>query len=224
MSRLALIGVVLTALIGCQSSTKLVRTDEIIARDDGDYKSIVEVKIEKYEKLVEEYPREPKHRERLAAFYWQAEDHRNALVQLAAARDLNPTDGKFDYMEGRIYQDIGNYSLARAAFNRVIAKMPSSGRFTGPFYDLAWISLELDQYDDAIQNLGKCLEIDPVDPSPHYYLGKIYMEQLNDREKAITSFEDYVRLGGRTHQDEVHQILLALQPELRPKFYFPGEQ
>ncbi|MEM7260480.1 MAG: tetratricopeptide repeat protein [Planctomycetota bacterium] len=208
--------VVLTALVGCQTNKKPISIREVVDDVEGSH-SIVDTKITKYEKLVDQFPEEPKHRERLAAFYWQQENHQRALEELEIARKLDPENSKYDYMEGQIQQAIGNYNFAEVSYQRVIAKLPGD-KFTGPHYDLADLYLETDQTQKAKAELEKCLEIDPSDPLAHFYLGTIAYE-TKKYDLTITHYERYMELGGKRFHDLVRRRLMAIQPELGRKRY-----
>ena len=57
------------------------------------------------------------------------------------------------------------------------------------------IFLVAGRYDQAIETLNKALEIDPTFPRAHFRLGNVY-EQKGIPEKAISEFEEAVRLSG----------------------------
>ncbi len=209
--RLLLAMLVLT-IAGCMTTTKTpISIREVVDDIEGET-SIVDTKITKYQKLIKQFPAEPKHRERLAAFFWQKEDHMSALAELATARKLDPENTKYDYMEGQIQQSIGNYAQAEVSYRRVITKLPEDG-FTGPHFDLADLYLETDRPMKAKAELQKCIAIDPVDPLPHYYLGTLAYEN-KDSDTAIKAYERYMELGGNRFHAMVRRRLMALQPGL----------
>lgn len=208
-------------VVGCQTGSKKLLSQREIVDDVEGKTSMVDAKIEKYLKLVEEFPTEPVYRERLAGFYWFREDHEKALEQLQAASKLDPDNPKYRHLMGRVYQGIGSYQLAEASFHKVIA-MTKDDEFTGPHYDLAWIYMETNRIDEARHEFERCLEIDPYDPLPHYHLAKIAMQD-HDRDKAIAEFEKYMQGGGRRFHNEVYQTLRQLQPELGRVRYRPND-
>ncbi|MFN0059105.1 MAG: tetratricopeptide repeat protein [Planctomycetota bacterium] len=206
---------------GCVSGdSRLLAQKDIVNPSEQDRNSVLDVKIEKYEKLAAAYPKEPKHRERLAAFYWQREDYQRAIYNLDRARELDPKNSKYDHFEGRIHQDNGNYDLALACYQRVLNSMDKD-MYSGPHYDIAWLYLELKRVPEAVAELERCLEIDPVDPTPHYLLGKIEFEQRGNKEAAIRHFETYLELKGTIYHEEVRNILINLQPDLGRTRYNP---
>lgn len=199
------------AFVGCVSQTKTLSSSDIVDSPD-DRQSVLWVKIRKYEELVAEFPDEPKHYERLAAFHWQLGHHEEALDYIAEAEKLDPTNAELRYMRAMVHEGSGNYRLAEKSLQQVAKEIP---HYTGPHYDLAWLYISENRFRDALKQFEMCLEIDPVDPLPHYYIGKLQYERFRNREAAIQSFERYMELGGKKHHNEVRQVLAALQPDLR---------
>lgn len=211
--------ILLVAATGCSTTRKsITKNDE--PETQVEPTSVVDLKIEKYQRLVSDYPNEPKHRERLAAFLWQDGQHAEAIEQLEAALEIDRNNPKYCYMIGRVQQDQGNYRFAEENYLRAIELLPD-GRFTGPHYDLAWLYLETDDAIKAERQFQRCLEIDPFDPLPHYYLGKIAFEEFRDRKRAIEHWERYMVMDGRRFHDEVHRYLVGLQPDLGRIRYEP---
>jgi len=196
---------------GCTTTKKPISIREVVDDIEGET-SVVDTKIAKYRKLIEQFPNEPKHRERLAAFYWQKEDHINALKQLKIARRLDPENTKYDYLEGQIQQAIGNFGQAEVSYKKVIAKLPEES-FTGPHFTLADLYLETDRIEKAKGELELCCTIDPADPLPYYYLGTLAYDE-KEWKSAIKFYERYMELGGRRYHDLVRRRLVGMQPNL----------
>jgi len=216
MKRLSfLVAGVLSLLLvsGCATQTIRPISQQVVIEDDDSRSTIVDVKLDKYTKLVAEFPKEPKYQERLARLYWEKSDHTNALKALAKARKFDPDNPKYHYLAAKIYEGIGSYSAAEQSYLSVIN---SSGgeNYSGPMLQLSILYMEMERSDKAFALLNRCLEVDPTFADPHYWLGRIHMQQRN-RPKAIKSFERYLRVGGEARQKEVLQTLQALQPDLR---------
>ena len=209
---LTILSTIIVVVSGCVTKdVKQVKNDLIGSESEG-RNTVIDIKIEKYQALSSEFPKEPRYRERLARLYWMKRDHTRALSYLSQARRLDPENPKYFYLEGTIYMGIQNYRLAEAAFKEIIDGEGS--QFTGPYLQLAEISLLQEKELKAIEYLEQCQEWDPTFTTPHYYMGGIWLAR-RDEEKAIEHFEAYLKLGGGIYQDEVLQVLNRLQPSIR---------
>jgi len=197
---------------GCVQNTVRSVKENLVESDEAGRSSVLSVKIQKYEDLAREYPKEPLYRERLARLHWMNKDHRRALDCIADARRIDPENPKYAYLEGTIYAAIGNYRLAEASFEEVLEA--TDGDFTGPYLQLAELCLIQERTEDALEYLHQCAEIDPRFATPHYFIGRIHYER-KDNEKAVEHFEQYLRLGGGIYQEEVLQSLASLEPRYR---------
>ncbi|MFQ5653320.1 MAG: tetratricopeptide repeat protein [Planctomycetota bacterium] len=218
LARAALPGILIilmlsAALSGCIESGKKIVTNEMVTNDDQGKKKLFDLKMKQYKELAREYPKVPKYRERIARLYWRGGDHKRALEQLRKARDLDPGNPRYDFLEGKIYFALGHASAAEACYKRMIENTPEEGRFTGPYFELAYLYLTEGRDREAEEVFQQCLEADPSFSAPHYYLGKIW-ERRRDEKKAIEHYEQYLTLGGREFHAEVMQHLRRLQPEL----------
>ena len=174
--------------------------------------TVLDIKIENYEKLSREYPKEPLYKERLARLHWMKKDHKKALSYLEKARSLDPENPKYTYLQAKIYAGIGHYTLAEASYQELIQR--TDGRFTGPYVSLAELCLMQERDLEATRILEQCIELDPTFPTPHYYLGRIALNR-RDKDAAIDHLEQYLRLGGGAYQEEVLTLLEGLHRKVR---------
>ncbi|MDP3732564.1 MAG: tetratricopeptide repeat protein, partial [Candidatus Omnitrophota bacterium] len=61
-------------------------------------------------------------------------------------------------------------------------------------YNLGVFYLQRQEYNEAIVEFTKVLELNPNDAATHYNLGLIYAEYLSNKEKAIIHFKRYLML------------------------------
>jgi tetratricopeptide (TPR) repeat protein len=62
-------------------------------------------------------------------------------------------------------------------------------------YNLGVYYIEKQEYNDAIAEFVKVLELNPNDAATHYNLGIIYADYLNDKAKAIVHFKRYLAIN-----------------------------
>ncbi|OUU20035.1 MAG: hypothetical protein CBC13_11120 [Planctomycetia bacterium TMED53] len=206
--------VAMLLLAGCAGSEKVISSSQqIITENEEGRSTIVDVKIDKYEKLARDFPKEPRYQERLARYYWEKRDHQSALAALKKARRIDPNNPRYDYLAAQIYKSLGSYTAAERSY---LALIESTGdqKYSGPLIELAQLYVDMDRLDLARKYLDLCLEVDPTFGEPHYWIATIYLKQ-GRRDLAIRSYERYLRVGNSARQEEVLQTLQALQPDLR---------
>jgi tetratricopeptide (TPR) repeat protein len=59
-------------------------------------------------------------------------------------------------------------------------------------YNLGVFYTQKQEYDSALAEFQKVLELNPNDPATHYNLGVIYAEFLNNKPKAMMHFKRYL--------------------------------
>ncbi|MEE2857937.1 MAG: tetratricopeptide repeat protein [Planctomycetota bacterium] len=203
----------LMLLTGCATQTIRPISQQVVIDSEESHSTILDVKLEKYNKLASDFPNEPRYQERLARIYWQQSDHDSALKALKKAQKIDPGNPRYNFIAAQIFEGIGSYTAAEKAYLAVIEA--SDGKeFSGPLLQLALLYIQMEKRDLAFQYLEECLEVDPIFAEPHYWIGRIHMSNKK-REQAIQSFERYLRVGGTNRQKEVLQTLQALQPDLR---------
>ena len=209
----ALMLIVLCCSAGCLTQTIRPISEQVITDDEKGHATIVDVKLEKYQRLASEFPKNPRYQERLARLYWEKSDHTQALKSLARAQKIDPENPRYDYFAGQIYEGIGHFAAAEKSYLAML-EATDEKQYSGPLLQLALLYIQMERNDKATTYLETCLEVDPTFAEPHYWLGRVQMTR-NQRAEAITSFERYLRVGGSSRQNEVLQTLQALQPDMR---------
>ena len=185
--------VALLLLAGCAGTETVVSSSQQVITDNEEGRaSIFDVKIDKYEKLARDFPKEPRYQERLARYYWEKSDHQSALAALAKARKIDSDNPRYDYLAAQIYKSLGSYTAAEKSYLALIAATGEQ-QFSGPLFELAQLYVEMDRLDLARKYLDLCLQIDPTFGEPHYWIAGIYLKQ-GRRELAIQSLDFYGRV------------------------------
>ena len=198
---------------GCATQTIRPISQQVVIDSEESHSTILDVKLEKYNKLASDFPKEPRYQERLARIYWQQSDHGNALKALEKAQKIDPGNPRYNFIAAQIYEGIGSFTAAEQAYLAVIDASDEMN-YSGPLLQLALLYMQMEKSDLAFQYFEKCLEVDPTFAEPHYWIARVHLLNRN-REYAIQSFERYLRVGGAARQKEVLQTLQALQPDLR---------
>lgn len=209
-SVLALVAVI--TLSGCLEEKVVPISSRALLEEGKDRTLLVDTKIAQYAELADEFPDEPKYVERLSQLYDRKGDYKNALKYIHQAQTLDPTNPKYNYLEGRIYYGIGNFTSAEVCYQEMISKTPE-GDYTGPYFELALLYLANEKPVAAQKAFEKCIEIDPLFAQPHYHLGELALSR-KDQGAAVKYFEEYLRLDGLRFHDEALQRLYHLQPKI----------
>jgi tetratricopeptide (TPR) repeat protein len=154
------------------------------------------------------------------------EDFQKALQYAEELVKDNPEDTKNMYAMANLYEKFGRVDEAEATYLRVVRDNPEDPKACGalsafynkPLWDDAgnvWTE-ETDgprrsRFEDAIQTMERCAELDPSDPSGYYKVATFYWDKayrdpdLTDKEK-----NEYADLG-------IEAIEKAL--EIRPAYW-----
>lgn len=203
-------------LAGCaETQVTPVSTRNLFDDAAGETTSVIDTKLDQYRGLARDYPKEAKYQERLSRLYMEKGDHKTALKHIHKAQKLEPTNAKYNYLEGQIFLTIGNFADAERAYLQMIENTPD-GKYSGPYFELATLYLVEDRPIQAAKVLHKCLEVDESFPLPHYHLAEIAALK-GEKKTAVHHYEEYLRLDGLRHREAAIRKLYSLQPDLEQR-------
>ncbi|MBI4649053.1 MAG: hypothetical protein HY738_21305, partial [Bacteroidia bacterium] len=96
----------------------------------------------------------------------------------------------------RAHQILGNHKKAFEYFNKSISINPYSST---AYLGRGIAEIKLNNYKDALSDLYKCIEIQPTQAEPYYWIGVIRNDYLNDHKEAITAFEKCLTFLGENN-------------------------
>ena len=137
---------------------------------------------------------------RLAAGQPQA-----ALVDVAAALEIDDADGSLYFLQARVFRALGQLSAALAA-----ARQAADYGFTGPELPLlvGETHLAARNYPAALDNLDRTLRLDPDQPAALFYKGLAYAATA-DTSSAIQYLQDALARDPR-EPEILHQLAFLL--------------
>ena len=94
-----------------------------------------------------------------------------------------------------------NYNKALEYFNKVVNNFRGEEDDSRIYIVRAFLYEDLKNYDKAIVDYNKAIELDPKDSHPYYFLGQIYQNQKLDYDKAITDYEKAISLNSLEEAD-----------------------
>ncbi|MFH0985414.1 MAG: tetratricopeptide repeat protein [Candidatus Omnitrophota bacterium] len=127
--------------------------------------------------------------------------YQESFMSLSQSFDVLQKERKF--LEKKL-EDLPTKFSEMARQNQILVKETGDMHFNlGVFY-----AGEMN-YDRALEEFKKAVEINPNDAKAHYNLGYIYAEQRQDRKKAESHFRIYLGLTpDDPHADEVKSYLV----------------
>lgn len=194
----------LTALVGCQTS-ETVRDVIDFGEAGTKTRSILDSRIENLERKIERYPQRSDFYFDLATIHFSREDYRQAARWLERGLDVAPGNQKFLFQLGRTHLQMGEYEEAVEAYHEAL-KSGHQDRHTGIHLALGYAYCELKDWKNARIHYEKCTEIDPLNPTPYYFLGSI-ADIHGDREQAIRHMRAYLEHNGKVFRKKAVSIL-----------------
>jgi len=145
----------------------------------------------------------------LGALYYKGGDFARAATLFETVAQLDSEDTRAMEFLGSIYFQEGKWREARRMLFAALARAPQSPRI---LTSLALAEIAAGDSDKAIFFLMQALEIKPDYPPALYNLGRLYLEELNDKEQAKAYFKRYLEtVSDDEHARDVRRILGRLE-------------
>ena len=107
--------------------------------------------------LVSLHPKDERSHNRLALYFFGQQDYDSAVLHLGHAIAINPKFAGAYNMLGYSHRSNENLEGAKEAFAKYVELIPDEAN---PYDSYAELLMEMGQYDDAIENYNKALELD----------------------------------------------------------------
>ncbi len=133
------------------------------------------------EKAVQVLPYDYQSRNNLGIVYGKLNEPEKALRELITAIYLRPDDDLIKINLSGFYQRQKEYTKAEEVLNYLLSKKPKDAQL---HFRLGMVHKEAGQYEAAISELLKSMELAPHIVNPYEELGNIYASRLKDLEKA----------------------------------------
>ncbi len=132
--------------------------------------------------------------QRYAIYLTAVARHDEAIATIKKAVRLDPVSPMISSLEGLLYYFSRDNEQAIKVLNRALVTHP---KFSFAYYWLAAAQTELQQYDKALENIKKALELDPKDAGffLRNWLGKLYA-RLGQRQDALAVAKEIEEQGG----------------------------
>ncbi len=206
------------AVLAFQEAEKLMATSKTKA-------------IESYERAIKLRPRFPQAYVGLARALSAMDAHEEALKMVKKARLYRRTYPEASAVEGRIYNEIGEYDKAIDSYDRAIREgrgfQPEAHTGLGLLFKDEAESAKADNdaedeeyyYGLAAKSLEKAInQLSGTEAVVYLFLGKIY-EETGDKKKAIAVYERFLRdMPDHEETSAVESFIVQLKkPEMTPQ-------
>jgi len=160
------------------------------------------------EKALKEDPNSTEAWTNLGLTYMKMGKTPEAVTSFEKAIQLNPDNVPALLNVAAVYLDYLHYKAALREYDRVLKLVPDSVEaLIGSGSSL----LGLHRPADAVERWDKALELDPRRTALYARSGTVYETLLNDMEKAIAAYDEYVRLANPPDNDPIKAKLPVLK-------------
>jgi tetratricopeptide (TPR) repeat protein len=195
-------------LAGCKT-TMTEKTDyDISLTTEKNTSSVLDHELKKLDEDIEKYPNRHDLHYQKGAVYYQQEDYHSSARCLENAIALAPEESKYHYNLGRVYMKTGEEDLAEAQFRLTVERMPPD-RYSGPHAALGLLLARRNDFQGAIAEFKKCIDIEPGNAMYYFFLGSLN-DILGNREETILYYREYLERGGQAFRKKVAYILERL--------------
>ena len=131
--------------------------------------------------------------------YGSLNQHEKSLQLLEKAVSKNPFDPFVVEKLGDIYAQTAQYDKAVRMFEHALKLDPRAAQAHN---NLGRVHALQGRHQQAIDHFQKALELRPSLPDPHLDLANLYLEQLNDEQKALYHLKTWLRKSPRDRRAE----------------------
>jgi tetratricopeptide (TPR) repeat protein len=164
--------------------------------------------FELLKKAVEINPIDPLAHNNLAIAYQNLGKYGESEYHFLKALSLKPDLYEPRVNLGNLYVKKGDYDRAIAHFERMLGDTPGNARI---YFWLGDAQEKAGNLDEAIKNYEKSIELSPHVINPYESLGRLYMERLNDREKALYFFREGIQMAPNSRKvKEIEDMIKSL--------------
>jgi len=104
------------------------------------------------------------------------------------------------------------YDKALSIYKEILKKYPQNPDI---YYNLGVIYLKKSNYIQAAHYFEKVIQLNPSDKDAYYNLGVLYESYLNDKKKAISYYQKYLRLASFEEKKEIKKWIKEIKRILR---------
>lgn len=186
--------------VDAQTSKELQETAKTFVRQ-GDFHNALMV-LNRANQMT---PNDPSIRKDLSLVHYYLKDYNASLNTILPLLDSEVADDQCFQIAGNIYKVQQNVKEAEKVYKKGLKKFPSSGALYNDYGELLWMT---QQFQQAVAQWEKGIELDPSFPRNYYNAGKYYYFST-DRVWGLLYSEIYLNMEPNGSQaPEVKEFLL----------------
>jgi tetratricopeptide (TPR) repeat protein len=155
--------------------------------------------------LINEYNNDVSLRRMLAAAYRNVGNFKDSIAHFEKCSELKPDDGGSLVAWGITYEMMKEFDEAEVRFRQAIEL---DKKHNWAYYHLGLTLLAVRKYDEALKQFQKAIELDWKYSGPHIGLADVYLNYLNQPEKAVSEYDIVLQLEERPFR--LHKAILGL--------------
>ncbi len=159
-------------------------------------------------KAVEINPMDPLAHNNLGIAYQNLGEYEKSEHHFLRALSLKPDLYEPRVNLGNLFVKKGDYDRAIAHFEGMLPDQPGNPRI---YFQLADVQEKAGELDEAIKNYEKSIELAPHIITPYESLGRLYLDKLGDREKALYFLKRGVQMAPNSKRSpEIKALIESL--------------
>lgn len=152
-----------------------------------------EMGISQYLKILEIDPKNERALNNIGVTYqYTIKDFEKAIEYYMQVIEINPKNVNTIYNLANLNYDIGEYNKSIEFYNKLIEINPVD---SDNYFEITSPLEELGLYEEAEKNYLKAIELEPKDNNYRDYLIKLYVDHLNNLDKAIDLINQGIKVN-----------------------------
>jgi tetratricopeptide (TPR) repeat protein len=119
----------------------------------------------------------------------------SAIDDESIAISLDSINKSFYFNKAAEYTQNGDYQTGIDIYTKMFPYFEAKNKFLAVLHlEIAVNEYFLSEFDKVIEDCSKAIALNPEDPSPYFYRGKVYLKKMNNKALAMNDFNKALTL------------------------------